>query len=106
MKSACCIANDNIAVLCLCRRNCVINYCGRVAALVLLNNVCTASLCPDIQLVNSSGTECIGGSKSYLFAALHEVIGKLTDGCGFANTVNTDYKDNRRRCAYVKLLTP
>ena len=94
VKSACRVADDNISVSCLCGRYCVKNYCRRVAALVLLDNLAVTSLCPDFELFNSGGSEGVACRKNNLFALLCKIICKLAYGSGLAHAVYTDNEND------------
>ena len=104
MKSACGVADNNVRISCLCGCDCIKHNGSGVAALIVLYDIRTCTIHPYLELVDSSGSECIGGGNYYLFALICELCRQLSYGGGLARTVYADNKHYRRLCGKVKLL--
>ena len=89
------IADDQIRIPRLARRNRIENNSRRVCALAVLDDLHTGTVRPDFKLLNCSGAEGIRRRQNHLFA-LRLIVGRhLADGGRFAYSVYPDYQDHR-----------
>ncbi len=96
VDSAGSVADDDVGVIFDSSINCVKYHGGRIRALVVLDDVHTGAVRPDLQLVDGGGTERVGGSEDDLFALGFEVGRHLSDGGGLADAVYADDEDHGR----------
>ena len=68
----------------------------RVCIFMLANQLRSAPLSPDGQLVSCRGPECICRRQNDFLARLHFVISELAEAGCFANAVDTDHQVDGR----------
>ena len=66
----------------------------RVAAHLLLDDGHAHTLTPDAQLLDCSGTECVGSAKIHLLAGVLELPGQLANGRGLADAIHPHHQDD------------
>ena len=92
VQSACCVNNHNIALLGYGRLECVVGHAGGVGTHALLHNGDTYTVSPQLQLLDSGGTEGVGGTEYHLTSGLLVAVGQLGDSGGLADTVDTHHE--------------
>ena len=104
MQSARRVADDDVDIARLCRRDSVIDNRSGVAALFLLDDLGAAALCPDVQLVDRRRTEGIGSRQQHVVALVGQQLCHLADGRGLADAVDTGDKNDGGKGGDVQLL--
>ena len=77
-------------------RHCIVGHRSWIGAHLLLHHGHTHAVAPDLKLVDGCGTERIGSTEHHLVARLLELIGKLADGGGLANTIHAHHEHHVR----------
>ena len=72
----------------------VVGHRGRVATQLLLHYRHTYAFAPDVELFDSSSTECVGSTEDYLIAGFLELVSEFSDSGSFAYAVYADHHDN------------
>ena len=92
MKTTGGIDKYNISIIRLGTLNSIEGNTSRVRAHLLLDNRHSDTVAPNLNLLYSGGTESIGSTKIDLLSSFLELISKLTDSCGLANSIHSDYQ--------------
>ena len=74
----------------------VVGHAGRVAALLILDDLATDALTPDAQLLDGGGTKRIAGSHHHLFAVGLEAVGQLGNRRRLARAIDASHHDDGR----------
>ena len=74
----------------------VVRHAGRIAALLILDNLAADPLAPDGQLLDGRGAERVAGGDKDFLALLLESPSQLGDGRGFARTVDAGHHHHCR----------
>ena len=95
MQAAGGIDNDHVGPTGLGGTEAVIHHGGRVAALLMADDVSPGALRPDAQLLGSGGAEGVPGAEQDALALGLQLGGNLADGGGFAHSVDAHHQDDR-----------
>ena len=88
------IDNDHVGPTGFGGAEAVIDHGGRVAALLVADDVSPGALRPDAQLLGSGGTEGIPGAEQDALALGLQLGGDLADGGGLAHAVDAHHQDD------------
>ena len=82
------VDNHHVGTLSLCRRNGVEGNRCRVGTHLLLHHGHINAFAPNLQLLDGGSAEGVGSTQHNLVAGALKLIGKLSDGGGFAHAVH------------------
>ena len=85
------VNNNDISSLSDGRLQGVKSHRSRVCTHSLANNWHTNSFRPNCQLINSSSAECIGSTQNNCFSDSFKIVGQLSNGCCFSNSIHANY---------------
>ena len=99
------IGDNHITASCLSGRDGIKNDSRRVRTFILLDDIRTGSVRPDLELVNGRRTEGIRRRQSNTLSLFDKTCRHFTDGGRFADTINADNQNNGGFGIHLQSLT-
>ncbi len=90
------IDEQDVRMAGLCRLDGIVDHCRRVGAFLMFDDLHTAALGPDLQLLDGGSPEGVGSADQDLLALGFEIRRQLPDGGGLPGAVHADDKDDGR----------